>query len=137
MDLADAAPTAGVLACVALLLVLAAPFVLIADPGTGLAVYYASGALGVAGVGFLAALLVIVFLSAKQERRAADTVAGVALVASVGLLALALAWALAVDVQNLYSFPASASWIVWHRWLVVGVSAVVPLSAAAYARAVL
>ena len=137
MDLADAAPTAGIVACVALLAVLAAPFLLITDAGTGLSVYYASGTLGAAGVGFLAALLVIVFLSGRQDRRPADTVAGVAVVASLALFALAAAWALAVDVQNLFSFPASASWILWHRWLVLGVAALVPASAAVYARAVL
>ncbi len=108
MDLADAAPTAGIVACLALLLSLAAPLLLIADAGTGLSVYYASGTLGAAGVGFLAALLVIVFLSGRQERRPADTVAGIAVVAGLALFALAAAWALAVDVQNLYSFPASA-----------------------------
>ena len=136
MNLADSAPVAGVAACLALLSVLAAPFVLIADAGTGLGVYYASGTVGAAGVAFLAILLVVVFLSGRQERRPASTVAGVALVAGLGLLALALAWALAVDVQNLYSFPQSATWILWHRWLVVGVAALVPLSAGAFASAV-
>jgi hypothetical protein len=136
VTLADTAPTAGIVACVVLLLTLVAPLLLIADAGTGLSVYYSSGTLGAAGVAFLAVLLVIVFLSGSQERRPADTVAGVALVASVALFALAAAWALAVDVQNLYSFPASASWILWHRWLVLGVAAVVPASAAVYARTV-
>ncbi|WP_435063822.1 DUF7548 family protein [Halobaculum sp. EA56] len=137
MDLADVAPTAGIAACVALLLALVAPFVLVADPGTGLGVYYASGALGVGGVGFLALLLIVVFLSGKQERRPPDTVAGVAVVASLALFALTAAWALAVDVQNLYSFPASASWILNHRWVVLALAALVPASAGAYARAVL
>ena len=136
MNLADSAPVAGVVACLALLAVLAAPSVLITDAGTGLGVYYASGTVGAAGVAFLAVLLVVVFLSGRQERRPASTVAGVALVAGVGLFALAVAWALAVDVQNLYSFPQSATWILWHRWLVVVVAALVPLSAGAFAKAV-
>ncbi|MXR42728.1 hypothetical protein GRX01_15450 [Halobaculum sp. WSA2] len=136
MNLADSAPVAGVVACLALLSVLAAPLVLIADAGTGLGVYYSSGPVGAAGVAFLAVLLVVVFLSGRQERRPASTVAGIALVAGVGLLALATAWAMAVDVQNLYSFPQSATWILWHRWLVVGVAALVPLSAGAFANAV-
>jgi len=136
MNLADSAPVGGVVACLALLSVLAAPFVLIAGAGTGLGVYYSSGPVGAAGVAFLAVLLVVVFLSGRQERRPESTVAGIALVAGVGLLALATAWALAVDVQNLYSFPQSATWILWHRWLVVGVAALVPLSAGAFAKAV-
>ncbi len=137
MNVADAATTAGIAACGALLLVLAAPFLLIADPGTGLTVYYASGTLGVSGVAFLAVLLVVVFLSGRQQRRDPSIIAGVALVAAVALLALAVTWAVAVDVQNLFSFPASASWITWHRWVVVAVAVLVPASAGAYARAVL
>lgn len=137
MDLADAAPTAGIAGCLATLLALAAPYVLISEPGTGLSVYYASGPVGAGGVGFLAVLLVVVFLSGKRGRTAPDTVAGVALVASLGLLALALLWALAVDPDNVLSFPADAEWMTSHRWVVLGFAAVVPLSAAAYARAVL
>ncbi|QLG62676.1 DUF7548 family protein [Halorarum salinum] len=137
MDLADAAPTAGIAGCLATLLALAAPYALISDPGTGLSVYYASGPVGAGGVGFLAVLLVVVFLSGKRGRTAPDTVAGVALVASLGLVALALLWALAVDPENVFSFPADAEWMTSHRWVVLACAAVVPLSAAAYARAVL
>lgn len=137
MDLADAASTAGIAGCVATLLALAAPYALIGEPGTGLSVYYASGPVGVGGVAFLAVLLVVVFLSGKEGRSAPDTVAGVALVGSLGLLALALLWALAVNPDNVFSFPADAEWMTSHRWIVLACAGVVPLSAAAYAKAVL
>jgi hypothetical protein len=37
----------------------------------------------------------------------------------------------------LFSFPASASWIEFHRWVVVALAAVLPASAGLYARSVL
>lgn len=137
MDLTDAAPVAGIVGCLATLLTLAAPYALIDEPGTGLSVYYASGPVGVWGVAFLATLLVVVFLSGWQGRSAPDTVAGVALVGAFALLVLTALWAVSVDVENLLSFPANAQWITDHRWVVLACSAVVPLSATAYARAVL
>ena len=133
MDLADAAPVAGIAGCLATLVALVAPYALIENPGTGLSVYYASGPVGVWGSGFLAALLVIVFLSGKQGRTAADTVSGLALVAALALLAFTALWALAVSPDNLLSFPPNAEWITAHRWVVLACSLVVAASAAAYA----
>ncbi|WP_313695814.1 DUF7548 family protein [Halorarum halobium] len=137
MDMQDAAPVAGIGGCLATLLALAAPYVLISEPGTGLTVYYASGPLGAAGIGFLAALLVVVFLSGKQGRTAPDTVAGIAVVASFGLFVLTLLWALSVDPTNVLSFPASARWMTGHRWILLACSALVPVAGAAYVWAVL
>ncbi|WP_435129715.1 DUF7548 family protein [Halobaculum sp. D14] len=133
MDRVDAALTAGMVGCLAVLAALAAPFALISEPGTGLGVYYASGPVGVGAVVFLAVLLLVVFLSGRQSHTDDVMVAGVAVVAAVALLAAAAGWALAVDQQNLFSFPASAQWITMHRWVVVALAATVPVSAAAYA----
>jgi hypothetical protein len=135
MDTTDVAPTVGILACLALLLALAAPYLLLAEPGTGLDVYYSDGPLGIGAVAFLAVLLVIVFLSGKQERTAPDTVAGIALVGGLATLGFALLWALSVDQDNVFSF--AASWMGYHRWIVVCVAALLPVTATAYARAVL
>lgn len=135
MELADAAPVAGIVGCLATLVALAAPYVLIAEPGTGLSVYYASGPVGAWGTGFLATLLVVVFLSGKQRRTAPATVAGVAVVAGLGLLALTAVWALAVNPENILSFPPSADWMTSHRWVVLACTGLVAGSAAAYARA--
>jgi hypothetical protein len=135
MDTTDAAPTVGILACLAVLLALGAPYVLLTDPGTGLDVYYSDGPLGIGAVAFLAVLLVIVFLSGKQERSDPDTIAGVALVGGLATLGFALLWALSVDQTNVFSF--SADWMGYHRWIVVGASAMIPASAGVYARAVL
>lgn len=137
MEPVDAAPVAGIAGCLATLLALAAPYVLISEPGTGLSVYYASGPLGVGGIIFLAVLLVVVFLSGIQERTAPATVAGIAFVASLGLFALTLLWALTVDPGNVLSFPPNAQWMTTHRWLVLAASAIVPVSSILYTRAVL
>ncbi|ESP89449.1 DUF7548 family protein [Candidatus Halobonum tyrrellensis] len=136
MDAEDAASTAGVVACLALLVALVVPFVLVDGPETPVGAYYASGPVGVTGAGFIAAVLVVVFLSGRQGRSPPDTVAGVAVVAGVALLLVAVSWALAAD-EVVYSFPQSASWLEHHRWVVLALAAAVPASAGAYARAVL
>lgn len=136
MDTADAAPTAGIVACLALLLALAAPFVLAGGAESPLGVYYASGVVGVTGAAFIAAVLVVVFLSGIQGRSPPDTVAGIAVVAGLALFVIALSWALAVGEDVLFSFPASAAWIEYHRWVVLAIAALVPAAAGTYARAV-
>jgi hypothetical protein len=135
MDTTDAAPTLGIVACLLLLASLAAPYVLLSSPGTGLGVYYSSGPLGAGGVGFLAVLLVVVFLSGRQRRRSPDTVAGVALVGALAGFLFALLWAVSVDPDNVYSF--TAQWMSYHRWLVVVAGALPAAAAAVYTRAVL
>lgn len=137
MDTADAAPTAGIVACLGLLLALAAPYVLVGGPESPLGVYYGSGIVGIGGAAFIAAVLVVVLLSGKQGRTDPDTIAGIAVVAGLALFAIALTWALAVDREVLFNFPPGAEWIVYHRWVVLALSALVPASAGVYARAVL
>jgi hypothetical protein len=51
------------------------------------------------------------------------------------MLGLAASWALAVDPELVFNF--SAAWMGYHRWVVVVVTALVPLSAGVYTRAVL
>lgn len=126
------APGVGVGACLATLAALLAPFVLVTDTGTGLGVYYRSGPFGAGVVGFLATVLVIVFLSGAQERRDPATVAGIAVVGSLALVAFTVIWATAVDPVTVVSFPAA--WMGWHRWLVVGVTLVSVVAAVAFTR---
>ena len=128
-------PAVGVAGCVAVLAVLAAPYVLVTDAGTGLTVYYAAGSLGGAAVGVLAALAVVAFLSGTRGSADDQTAAGVALVVSVATLGAALLWAVAVDPEVVLNLPAA--WMGTHRWAVVAVSVVPVAGAAAYARAVL
>lgn len=137
MNSDEAASTVGVVACLLLLLVLGLPYLVVSDAGNTLGAYYAAGPVGAAGLVFLAPLTVVVLLSGTRGRSDPDLVAGIALVLGVALLGLALLWALSIDRTLLFSFPASASWITSHRWAVVAVAAVIPVSIAAYARSVL
>jgi hypothetical protein len=135
MDLDRLLAYAGAGACVALLVVLAAPFTLLEQPGTGLGVYYQSGSVGAAGPAFLALVGIVVFLSGERGSADPVTVAGIAITLAVGIALLTLWWALAVDPDNVLSF--TAAWMGWHRWLVVALSLLVLASAGAYAREVL
>ncbi|MGM0591342.1 MAG: DUF7548 family protein [Halobacteriota archaeon] len=135
MDIEELAPTVGVVACVALVASYLAPFVLIPDAGTGLGLYYGAGPLGAGGLVFLALLDIVVLLAGKQGRTDDAIASGLAFALGMAILAISILWATAVNVQDLYNFPAP--WIVDHRWLVVAVSGLVPASAAAYAYAVL
>jgi hypothetical protein len=135
MQLQDAAPTVGIAACLAILALFAAPYVLISDPGSGLTLYYGAGPVGAIAVGFLALLNVVVLLSATRGRAEPDLVAGFALVLGLAILALTVLWAGSVPRHVVLGFPAA--WMGNHRWVVVVVAALVPVSAAVYARSVL
>ena len=135
MELDRLAVYVGAGTCLALVAVLAAPFALLDQPGTGLGIYYRSGPIGAAGIAFLAVIGVVVFLSGERGSADPVTAAGVSVTASVGLVLLTLSWALAVDPENVLSF--TAAWMGWHRWLVVGLAAVVLVSAGVYTREVL
>ena len=137
MDLKAVAPTVGVGACVALLVALGVPYVAITDAGGTLGAYYASGPVGSGGIAFMALLTIVVFLSGTRGTAEPDLVAGITVVLGIATLALAVVWAISIDPTVLFSFPPSAAWIANHRWVVVAVAALVPASAAAYARGVL
>jgi hypothetical protein len=137
MDTETAAPTAGAVVSLLLAVVVFAPAVLVTEPNVGVGEYYAAGPVGVSVVGFLGLLSVVVFLAGKQGRTDEATVAGLTLVTGVAMLAFALTWALSLDPTLVFSFPQEYAWIANHRWVVVALAAVVPMAAAAYARAVL
>ncbi len=135
MELSRPAAGAGVAASLGVLLALAAPYALISDPGTGLSLYYGAGPVGAGAIAFLAMMSAVAFLAGTRGAASPDVAAGVALVLGVALLGLSVLWGTGVSLEVVYSFPAD--WMGWHRWLVVGVASVVPVSAAVYARAVL
>jgi hypothetical protein len=131
----EAAVTVGVVACLATLAVMGAPYVLISEPGTGLPIYYGAGPLGAGAVAFLAVIQPIVLLSGTRGRADPQTVAGMAVVVGLAMLGIAAWWALAVPPELVLSFPAA--WMGWHRWAVVAATAVVAAASAVYARAAL
>ncbi|MFB6195049.1 MAG: hypothetical protein ABEI80_02685 [Haloplanus sp.] len=129
------APALGVAGCLAVVVVLAFPYALFPGWGAELGQYYAAGPLGVGAVLFFALVDAVVFLAGVRGRTDPTMAAGIALTLGVVAFLVALAWALSAPLSPLFGFPAT--WITDHRWVVVGTTAVVPLAAALYARAVL
>jgi hypothetical protein len=131
----QAAPALGIVGCLAVVVVLALPYVLVPGWGRELGQYYAGGPLGVGAVLFLALVGVVVFLAGLRGRTDPTLAAGIALALGVVAVLIALSWALAAPLDPIFGFPAS--WITDHRWAVVATSAIIPLAAAVYARTVL
>jgi hypothetical protein len=129
------APVVGIIGCLAVVVALALPYVAVPGWATELGQYYGAGPLGVGAVLFFALVGVVVFLAGVRGRTDPTTAAGIALALGVVTLLIALLWALSSPLEPLYGFPAA--WIVDHRWLVVGTTALIPVAAAAYAKAVL
>ena len=136
MDRTRIAPYLGALASLVLAAVLSAPYALITTQTQLLADYYGAGPLGIAGAIFLSALSVVIFLSSVRGRADADLVAGIMLVVGAAVFGLTALWAVSIDPVVLFSFPSDAAWVEYHRWLSLGVSAVLAAAAAAYAAAV-
>jgi hypothetical protein len=133
MDTLRLASGVGVAAALAVLATLAAPYLLISEPGTGLTLYYGAGTVGGVGLAFLAVMSVVALLAGTRGAAPPDVAAGVALVLGLALLVVSVLWATAVPQEVVFSFPAD--WMGYHRWLVVGEASLVPVSAAVYARA--
>lgn len=134
MDLTRRTGQLGVVACLALLVVVIAPYVLLPDDAsTGLAVYYDAGFFGPRLIGVFAVIAMVILGAGIGERSDPVTVAGAALVIGLFLTLMSVEWIL--------SMPADATtgittqdWLAYHRWLVLGFSGLVGLSAALYAR---
>jgi len=131
----QAAPALGIAGCLAVVVTLGLPYLVTSGWASQLGQYYAAGPLGVGAVLFFALVGAVVFLAGARGRTDPTTAAGIALTLGVVALLVALLWAVSVSLQPLFGFPAS--WIVDHRWYVVGATTVMPVAAALYARAVL
>lgn len=121
------APLVGIVASVGFLLALGAPYVL-TDSTAGVSAYYDSGAINPLLAGLFALITIIVFAAGREGRTDPDLAAGVALAFGLFITIIALAWALTVRVDTV-AIETS------HRWIVAAVAAVVPGSAAWFARA--
>jgi hypothetical protein len=135
MNTERVAPIVGILGCLAVVVALALPYVAAPGWGAELGRYYAAGPLGVGAVLFFALVGIVVFLAGVRGRTDPTTAAGIALALGVVALLVALLWAVTAGLDPLFGYPAS--WITDHRWLVVATTAVIPVAAGAYARAVL
>jgi hypothetical protein len=127
MDDLRIAPLVGIVGCLAVLLALAAPYLLLED-ASGVALYYGSGAINPLVAGLFALVALIALAAGREDRSDPALSAGVALVLGVAIAAVAIAWALTVRVDVVEIDTV-------HRWVVAAVSPLVPLGSAWFARA--
>lgn len=130
MDASRAAPTVGLLACLALLGVLSLPYGVASVPAVN--AYYGSGTLPAIATGLFALVGLIVFAAARQRRSDPALTAGAALVLGAFAFVTAAVWATTVrpDVLGI-----DAAIFAQHRWVVAGVAALYPAAAGWYVRA--
>lgn len=121
------APTVGIVASLAVLAALAAPYVL-AESAGDVGLYYSSGALNPLLAGLFALVVLIVFAAGREGRTDPGLAAGAALALGLFTLLIVVAWALTVRVDVLVIATA-------HRWAVVAAAALLPVSALWFARA--
>ncbi|WP_136716034.1 DUF7548 family protein [Halorientalis salina] len=127
MDDLRLAPLVGIVASLGFLVTLGVPYVL-ADSASAVGAYYTSGAVNPLLAGLFALVTIIVFAAGREGRTDPELAAGVALALGAFMTIVAVAWALTVRV-DVIAIQTS------HRWIVVAVSAIVPVSGAWFARA--
>jgi hypothetical protein len=127
MDDLRIAPLVGIVGCLAVLLALGAPYVLVED-ASGIGLYYSSGAVNPLLAGLFAMVALIALAAGREGRSDPAMAAGVALVLGGVVAVIAVAWALTARVDVVAIDTA-------HRWAVAGVSVFVPAGAAWFARA--
>ncbi|WP_396613150.1 hypothetical protein ACH9L7_07790 [Haloferax sp. S1W] len=136
MDVERTASIVGLVGTVLLAAAVAVPAVVVESGAGPMAAYYASGPFGIAVVGLLALIEVIVLLSGRQERTDPAMAAGLAFVLSLAMLGISATWAFTIDPTVLFSFPEQYSWISNHRWAVLAAAALTVVGTAGYARSV-
>lgn len=130
MDGTRAAPTLGVIACLALLAVLALPYGVASVPAVN--AYYAAGTLPAIATGLFGLVGVIVFGAGRQGRSDPALTAGAALVLGAFAFVTAAVWAVTVRPDVL---GANTAAFADHRWAVAAVAALYPAAATWYVRA--
>lgn len=145
MSAIETAPKLGVAFCLALVVTIVVPYLILPEAAHGgISTYYGYGALGPTAIGVFALLTTVVFASAARGRADPSLVAGAALVLGIVMTLIALMWALSVPGEVLDSIAAE-TWrqyrqaihagLALHRWIVVTLSTAVAASAGAYSRA--
>jgi len=136
MNLRAVSRRAGIAACIATVLVLAAPYALVSEPeyATQLAGYYASGVVGAAGIALFALVSAVVIGSVERGNLDPGTLAGVAVMLGAATTLSAGTWAIAIEPTTMF---AEHRWLEWHAPAVVAIAVPIPAFAAVYARELL
>ncbi len=137
MNVRNVSRTVGIVAAILTVIVLAAPYAIIAGDENLLITYYSAGPIGAGGVGLFALLSAVVLASIEQGNVDPGTLAGVAVVLSVATTLAAVLWYLTIDPNVLFSFPPEYRWLEWHALAVIAVSLPLPACAGLYARELL
>lgn len=134
MNAARALSSLGAVACLLVVVVLAAPALVVEGVEELLRDYYTAGPTGAVGIGFFAAIGVVVFLSGERGSADPPIVAGLATVLGLALVVLTAVWIVSMDSTTVFSFPVEYDWIEYHRYVVLGLSLFALVAAGGYAR---
>jgi len=124
-------PTVGIVGCVAYLLALVVPY-LIVETTSAVGAYYGAGELSPAVAAVFALLAIIVLAAGREGRTDPSLAAGASLVLGVFIVGLSLLWATTVPTSLVLGLTESTL-IEQHRWAVVAAAVPIPLGAAWFA----
>lgn len=124
-------PTVGIVGCVAYLVALLVPY-LIVETTSAVGAYYGAGALSPAIAGVFALLTIIVLAAGREGRTDPSLAAGAGLVLGVFIVGLSLLWATTVP-NSLVLGLTESTLIEQHRWALVAAAIPIPLGAAWFA----
>ena len=124
-------PTVGIVGCVAYLVALLAPY-LVVETTSAVGAYYSAGLLSPAIAAVFALLAIIVLAAGREGRTDPSVAAGAGLVLGLVILGVSVAWATTVPVSLVLGLTESTL-VEQHRWAVVAAAAPIPLGAAWFA----
>lgn len=135
MDLTRRSLELGIAACLAVLVAVIAPYIVLPeDAATGLAFYYDVGFFGPRLVGVFAAVAVVVLGAGLGGRSDPATIAGAVLVITLFMTVMSVEWVLALSPGDVTGITTQ-DWLAYHRWFVLAFSALSAVAAGLYARA--
>ena len=124
-------PTVGIVGCVAYLLALLVPYLLV-ETTSAVGAYYGAGALSPAVAAVFALLAIIVLAAGREGRTDPSLAAGAALVLGIFIVGLTLLWATTVPTSLVLGLTESTL-IEQHRWALVATAVPIPLGAVWFA----
>lgn len=134
MNVRDLSRRAGIAVSLLSVVVLVAPYAVVAGYGSQVGGYYAAGAFGAGAVALFALLNAVVLASVEQGNVDPGTLVGVAAVLGVATVGLAAVWFLAIEPTTMFN---DYRWLRWHAPAVVAVTLPMPAFAGLYAREIL
>jgi len=127
-------PSVGVVAAIAVVVLLSVPYGVVNVPGS-VTTYYGAGAINPLVAGPFALVSIIVFAAAREGRSDPPLAAGAALVLGLFTVAIVAVWALSVPRGVVTQFETSALF-EYHRFVTAAVTLALPATAGWYARVI-